>query len=218
VLREPPAFESVPAWQLGVVRGTKLFIDRVHGSALLILWPLLALNIERVRDKREALPHRDIENPGGAGASGRQPAGLGAGTKLESAMNVPFRISYPLRSAILIGATGRGGGVGGGRRVGRGLGVTLGVGVGVTLGEGLVVGEEVAVGVTVGIGVTLGVIVGVAVTAGVAVAVGVAVGVTAGVGVTPGVGVDVGAIVGVGVGVDVPPGTVKAYTLLSPAT
>jgi hypothetical protein len=85
---------------------------------------------------------------------------------------------------------GRGGGVGRGRRVGCGRGVALGVDVGLTLGEGLVVG------------------VGVAVTVGVAVGVEVAVGV--------GVAVAVGVALGVGVGV--PPGAVKAYTLLSPAT
>jgi hypothetical protein len=162
------------------------------------------MNIGRVRDKREALPHRDIENPGRWRHLRAPTRGVGRGHKVGVGHERPVRdllsasIDNPHRP------TDRGGGVGRGRRVGRGLGVTLGVGVGVTLGEGLVVGEEVAVGVTVGVGVTLGVIVGV--------------GVTAGVGVTPGVGVDVGDTVGVGVGVDVPPGTAKAYTLLSPAT
>ena len=34
---------------------------------------------------------------------GANPRGSGAGTKLELATNVPFGISYPLPSAILIG-------------------------------------------------------------------------------------------------------------------
>ena len=76
----------------------------------------------------------------------------------------------------------------------RGLGVIRGLGVG--LGLGVAVGLAVAVAVGVDVGVE------------VAVADAVAVGV--------GVGVAVGVAVGVGVGV--PPGTAKAYTLLSPAT
>jgi hypothetical protein len=59
-----------------------------------------------------------------------------------------------------------------------------------------------------GLGVTLGV--------PLAVALAVAVGVTE--GVTDGVDVAVGVGLGGGVGVGVPPGSLKAYTLLSPAT
>jgi hypothetical protein len=130
-------------------------------------------------------------------------AACGVGTPLTETAAALALASYSwacrsFLSTILIGAPGRGGGLGRGRRVGRGLGVTLGVGVAVGLGEGLIVGVGVAVGVAVGVGV----------------------GVTGGVGVGVGVGVAVGVAVGVtvGVGVGVPPGTRKAYTLLSPAT
>ena len=64
-------------------------------------------------------------------------------------------------------------------------------------------------------GVGVGVDVGVAVGVGVRVAVGVAVGVGVGVGRGGvGVGVAAGVAVAVGVGVGVPPGSLKAYTLL----
>jgi hypothetical protein len=103
-------------------------------------------------------------------------------------------------------------GVGRPRAVGDGLGFTLAIAVGVGEGVGLVVGVGVAVAVGASVGVGLGVAVGVAVD----LAVGVAVGVKVAVGVTVGVTVGVGVAVGVGVGV--PPGSLKAYTLLSVAT
>ena len=63
-----------------------------------------------------------------------------------------------------------------------------------------------------------GVAVGVAVAVAVGVGVGLGLGVGVGVAVGVGVGVGVGVAVGVGVGVAAPPGTLKAYTLLSAAT
>ena len=65
-------------------------------------------------------------------------------------------------------------------------------------------------------GLAVGVGVGVAVGVGVVVAVGVGVGGGGGVEVGVTVGVTLGVAVGVGVGV--PPASLKAYTLLAPAT
>jgi hypothetical protein len=56
---------------IGIVRGTKLSIDRARiaaGNTMATAGPsppnrVAHMNVERIRHKREALSHRDIENP-----------------------------------------------------------------------------------------------------------------------------------------------------------
>ena len=138
-----------------------------------------------------------------------QPSAANPGRTWRGARAVQLRslITYHLPQLRL-----RRGKPGESRAYGRGLGV------GRTRGVGVALGVEIGVGLTVGLPVAVGVAVGVTVGVGVTLGFGVEVGVGVGVRVAVGVGVAVAVGVKVGVGVGVPPGTAKAYTLLSPAT